>query len=135
MEINQNFTSIRQMQDAYLKNTEKVSVKTETTTDSFQDIFKEKAGVTSDKGLDALRFSKHADARLADRNISLTKEQLERLEDGARMAQEKGIQESLVIMDKLSFIVNTKNKVVITAMDTSSNEENVYTNIDGAVII
>ena len=38
-------------------------------------------------------------------------------------------------MDNLSFIVNIKNRTVITAMDQSENEENVYTNIDGAVII
>ena len=50
-------------------------------------------------------------------------------------ADEKGIRESLVIMDNLSFIVNIKNRTVITAMDQSENEENVYTNIDGAVII
>ena len=72
---------------------------------------------------------------MADRNISLTKEQLDRLEQGTKKADEKGIKESLVIMDNLSFIVNIKNRTVITAMDQSENEENVYTNIDGAVII
>ena len=72
---------------------------------------------------------------MADRNISLTKEQLDRLEQGTKKADEKGIRESLVIMDNLSFIVNIKNRTVITAMDQSENEENVYTNIDGAVII
>ena len=72
---------------------------------------------------------------MADRNISLTKEQLDRLERGTKKADEKGIRESLVIMDNLSFIVNIKNRTVITAMDQSENEENVYTNIDGAVII
>ena len=72
---------------------------------------------------------------MADRNISLTKEQLDRLEQGTKKADEKGIRESLVIMDNLSFIVNIKNRTVITAMDQSENEENVYTNIEGAVII
>ncbi|MEI3227701.1 MAG: TIGR02530 family flagellar biosynthesis protein [Lachnospiraceae bacterium] len=67
--------------------------------------------------------------------MSLTKEQLDRLEQGTKKADEKGIRESLVIMDNLSFIVNIKNRTVITAMDQSENEENVYTNIDGAVII
>lgn len=135
MEVGQNFTSIRQIQDTYLQKKEVASLKTEKAEESFQDIFKEKAGIISNKGLDALRFSKHAGERLADRNINLTKEQLERLEEGARRAQEKGIHDSLVIMDDISFIVNIKNKTVITAMDTSSKEENVYTNIDGAVII
>lgn len=38
-------------------------------------------------------------------------------------------------MDSLSFIVNTKNNTVITAMEQSGDTDNVYTNIDGAVII
>ena len=34
-----------------------------------------------------------------------------------------------------SFIVNVPNKTVVTAMDQTESEDNVYTNIDGAVII
>ena len=48
------------------------------------------------------------------------------------MAREKGIGESLVLVDDLAFIVNVKNNTVITAMDDSS--EGIFTNIDGAVI-
>lgn len=133
MNINQKFTSIRQIQETYLpKNSQEIKPGGEKT-QAFQDIFRETAGLSSDKGVDALKFSKHADARMADRNISLTEEQLGRLKEGARRADEKGIRESLVIMDDLSFIVNVKNRTVITAMDNSSS--NVYTNIDGAVII
>lgn len=82
-----------------------------------------------------LRFSKHAGERLAQRDINLTEEQLSRLEDGAQKASAKGIKESLVLMDGMAFIVNTKNNLVITAMSQSGADENVYTNIDGAVII
>ena len=132
MNINQNFSSIQQIQETYLpkhRETSKINTGEKKT---FEDIFKQKAGLNSE--IDSLKFSKHADDRLADRNINLTEEQLGRLEEGTRKAEEKGIQESLVIMDNLSFIVNVKNKTVITAMDTNSSD-NVYTNIDGAVII
>ena len=131
--INQNFTSIQQMQGAYLKNNPLVHNQ-EKRTSSFEEILKTKAGIAEEEQL-SLKFSKHAGARLADRNISLTQEQLGRLEEGARKAGEKGIQESLVLMDGLAFIVNVKNKTVITAMDSSESKDNVYTNIDGAVII
>ena len=47
----------------------------------------------------------------------------------------KGIKESLVLLDDLAFIVNTENKIVVTAMSQAANDENIYTNIDGAVII
>ncbi|MDE7260290.1 MAG: flagellar protein, partial [Lachnospiraceae bacterium] len=82
-----------------------------------------------------VRFSKHAANRLNDRNIELTKDQVERLNMGAAKAGAKGINESLVIVDSLAFIVNVPNQTVITAMDQTETDENVFTNIDGAVII
>ncbi len=132
MNINQNYTSIRQIQETYLPKSHLNTGTVQEQNQGFSDIFAQKAGL-GDENYE-LKFSKHADARLADRNINLTNEQLKRLDAGAKMAGEKGIQESLVIMDNLSFIVNVKNKTVITAMD-QSEKSNVYTNIDGAVII
>ena len=73
--------------------------------------------------------------RLADRGIELTDAQLERLNDGAQKAGQKGIRDSLVIVDNLAFIVNVPNKTVVTAMDSRETEENVFTNINGAVIM
>ncbi len=83
--------------------------------------------------LGELKFSKHANERLASRNIDLTDDQLERLESGAKKASEKGINESLVMVDNLAFIVNVKNNTVITAVN--DGEDRVFTNIDGAVIM
>ena len=80
-----------------------------------------------------LKFSRHANERLASRNIDLADEQIERLELGAKKAGEKGIQESLVMVDNLAFIVNVKNNTVITAVN--DGEDKVFTNIDGAVIM
>ena len=69
------------------------------------------------------------------RNIELTNSQMERLKEGAQKAQEKGIRESLVIVDQLAFIVNIPNSTVVTAMNQSDTADNIFTNIDGAVII
>jgi len=55
------------------------------------------------------------------------------LETGAKKALEKGINESLVMVDNLAFIVNVKNNTVITAVN--DGEDKVFTNIDGAVVI
>ena len=60
---------------------------------------------------------------------------MQRLQEGTKKANEKGIKESLMIMDNIAFIVNIKNQVVVTAMDSSTNTENIFTNIDGAVIV
>ena len=80
-----------------------------------------------------LRFSKHAYERLASRNIDMTDEQLIRLEEGAKKAFEKGIKESLVMVDNLAFIVSITNNTVITAV--GDEDSKVFTNIDGAVIV
>lgn len=73
--------------------------------------------------------------RLEQRDIALSADQSQRLEAGVAKASEKGIKESLVIVDSLAFIVNVPNQTVVTAMDQTESDENVFTNIDGAVII
>ena len=105
---------------------------------SFQDILKQKniaEAANEVSGGEGVKFSKHADMRLKQRDITLTDEQLSRLNEGTQKAGLKGIRESLVIMDDLAFIVNTKSKTVVTAMDQNNSEDNIFTNIDGAVII
>ncbi len=97
---------------------------------SFQEVLQSR--VRAD---DNLRFSKHASARLEQRGIDLTDGQLERLMDGTRRAGQKGIRDSLVIVDELAFIVNIPNSTVVTAMDSKDAVENIFTNIDGAVIM
>ncbi len=128
---NGQFLSIEQLQDQYL-NQNKKTQSTETSQVSFQEILERTAEKTDGSGL---KFSKHAANRLADRKIELTDSQLERLSEGTAKASEKGIKESLVLMDELAFIVNIPNNTVITAMSQGETNENVYTNIDGAVII
>jgi flagellar operon protein len=83
----------------------------------------------------ALKFSKHANERLTSRSIELSQDQMERLQDGVNKAKSKGIKESLVLMDDIAFVVNVPNRTVITAMEQEKTEEQIFTNIDGAVII
>ena len=102
---------------------------------SFEDVLNRK--LEENRGVsqkNEVKFSKHAMTRLDNRNISLTEVQMERLNEGARKAGEKGIKESLVLVDELAFIVNVENKTVVTAMNQGNNDENIFTNIDGAVI-
>ena len=73
--------------------------------------------------------------RLNDRNITLSAEQNERLENAVKEADNKGVNESLFLVDDLAFIVNVPNRTVITAMEQSETNSNVFTNIDGAVIM
>lgn len=128
---NSGFLSIEQLQDQYL-NQNKTSVPVKTTDGrSFQEILES----SQNRSTGEVKFSKHAAGRLADRNIELTSGQMERLQEGTQRAQQKGIKESLVIVDQLAFIVNIPNSTVVTAMNQNDAVENVFTNIDGAVII
>lgn len=84
---------------------------------------------------DELRFSKHANERLRDRKIELSKQDIDKLGYAVKKAGEKGIQNSLVLMNNRAFIVNVKTGTVITAVDEGHLKENIFTNIDGAVIV
>jgi flagellar operon protein len=126
--------SIEQVTNAYLNNG---SVERQEGTDSQEISFEEALEQARSKELDSnqVTFSKHANDRLASRNINLNDEQMLRLNNGIMQAKEKSINESLVMMDNIAFIVNIKNNTVITAMDQATNDSNIFTNIDGAVIV
>ena len=79
-----------------------------------------------------VKFSKHATERLDDRDITITDEQMQRLNNGVKQAETKGINESLVMVDDIAFIVNVKNNTVVTAV--TGDDTKVFSNIDGAVI-
>ncbi len=128
---NNEYLSIEQVTDRYLNGVQKTESQRTTDGLSFQDILQQKSLTT--RG--GLKFSKHALGRLSDRNIELDSGQLERLNLGAAKAEAKGIRDSLVIVDKMAFIVNVPNQTVVTAMDSTETNENVFTNINGAVIV
>ena len=132
MEIqNSRFLSIEQVQDQYLNQTRSSTPVKSTDGKSFQEILESRQLETGSE----VKFSKHASGRLAERNIRLTENQMDRLTEGAKKAGAKGIKESLVIVDQFAFIVNVPNHTVVTAMDQTEADENVFTNIDGAVIM
>ena len=116
-----------------VKNTAQSSQKTAGTSDglSFGQILENKENESTSQ----VKFSKHAKGRLSDRNITLTDEQMKRLDEGTQKAEEKGIKESLVLVDDLAFIVNVPSSTVVTAMDQNETKQNTFTNIDGAVIV
>ena len=89
---------------------------------------------TVDK-VQTLKFSAHAKERLSLRNINLSEDDLDRLNMAVNKAAMKGARQSLLVMDNQAFIVSVPNRTVITALDGGSMKENVFTNIDSAVIV
>ena len=82
-----------------------------------------------------LKVSGHAQTRLQSRNIQLTQAEWNRVAEGVNKAAAKGSKESLVMVDNVALVVSVKNRTVITAVDQSHLKDNVFTNIDSAVIV
>jgi flagellar operon protein len=86
------------------------------------------------KELQEVKFSKHAQERLNERNIQLDQQDLSHLHQAIALAEKKGANDSLVLLRDMAFIVSVKNKTVVTAMQGENMKDNVFTNIDSAVI-
>ena len=80
-------------------------------------------------------FSKHAMERAEERGIEVTPTLLDRLTDSVEKAQAKGATNILALDRSRAFIINVPNSRVITTMRQDEMKENVFTNIDGAVIL
>ena len=84
---------------------------------------------------EGVSFSKHAAQRAAQRSIDLSADNIARLNAGVRLAEEKGLGDTLILVDKTAFVVNVPNNLVITAVHGTDLDGNVFTNIDGTVIM
>ena len=101
-----------------------------TDTKSFADVLSETLSKSSD-----VNFSKHAVKRAMEHNIDLNDESISRLNEGVRIAEEKKLEEPLILVGSTAFLVNIPNNTVITAVDSGNMKGNVFTNIDGTVIV
>jgi len=119
-----HLSQVSQVTNIPRSKTENTAQNTSVSAANFRDILGSKMPV---------QFSKHATLRLDSRNISLTNDQMERVADGIGKASDKGIRDSLVLVDDIALLINVKSRTVITAM--SQENENVFSNIDGAVIV
>ena len=81
-----------------------------------------------------ITFSAHAMNRLNERGLILGSDELTRLSQAVTKAGEKGATDSLILVNDMAFIVSIKNQTVITAMSGEAMKDNVFTNIDSAII-
>jgi flagellar operon protein len=82
----------------------------------------------------ALKFSAHAQIRIQSRQIPWGPAETARLEGAVQRAAGKGARESLVLLDQTALVVSVSNRTVITVVDREQLKQNVFTNIDSAVI-
>lgn len=84
----------------------------------------EKAGYT---------LSKHAAERLKEMNFS--EDDMKNIEKGFELAKDKGAKNSVMVYKDVAIIASIENKTIITAVDKSRAESNVFTNVDSVVIL
>ncbi|MGL4338000.1 MAG: TIGR02530 family flagellar biosynthesis protein [Turicibacter sp.] len=82
-----------------------------------------------------LKVSNHALKRLEQRNISLSQPDLQRIDQALKNVELKGGRESLVMYKDLMLVASVKNRTIITVMEQSNQSEEIFTNIDSAVVI
>lgn len=98
---------------------------------AFQSLFSERLVQQSE----GVRLSRHAQQRVEQRGIEMTPSLLNDITNSVDKARAKGVRDIVVISPQQAFIVNVPSRLVITAMTTEEMKENVFTNIDGAVIL
>ena len=82
-----------------------------------------------------LKISKHANDRLKERNIHISDAEWAHVSSKVNEAKMKGIKDSLVLMEQAALIVSAKNSTVITAMDRMEAKDQLFTNIDGTIVL
>ena len=85
-------------------------------------------------GATGVQFSKHAAERVQRRGIAGDPATVQRLEKGVELAAKKGSRAAVVLVDSTAYVVAPQTKTVITAVDQSQMKEQVFTNIDTAVL-
>lgn len=101
----------------------------ETPNHSFKDQFRSEMEKTE------LKISKHAKQRMNERDIQLEDNEWNQLQEKVMEAKKKGINDSLVLMKDVALIVSAKNNTIVTAMNREETKSQIFTNINGTIVI
>ncbi|RFU71291.1 flagellar protein [Peribacillus saganii] len=102
---------------------------------SFQQNFTQHLQSAFNTKTPGLTVSKHAQMRLDQRNITIDNERWARVEEKIGEARKMGVTDSLVLLQDAALIVSAKNNTVITAMDRDEASSQIFTNINGTILL
>ncbi|MGE7661914.1 TIGR02530 family flagellar biosynthesis protein [Peribacillus sp. NPDC097197] len=102
----------------------------QTVQQGFQQHFK-----TAVTDVEKLTISKHAQMRMNQRKIEINPQTWDLIADKASEAKKMGVTESLIITDNAALVVSTKNNKVITVMDRDEASSQIFTNINGTILL
>lgn len=125
-----NKIDIRQLENRLINSSKLTERKQINSNKDFRQIFEKIQNKDEE-----IKFSKHATERLNSRNMNLSLDDMNRLKSAFHKAESKGVKDALILMDDKAFIANINNKIIITTVNKEQLKDNIFTNIDGAVII
>ena len=96
---------------------------------------REIASASQERESFSVAFSKQARARAEERGIEVTDTLMDQLADSVERASAKGATNILAFDATRAFIINIPHGRVITTMSQEEMQENIFTNIDGAVLL
>lgn len=82
-----------------------------------------------------LKVSKHASDRIKERNIDIPDELWQTIGEKVQEARQKGITDSLVVLNDATLLVSAKNNTVVTALNRQEARNRIFTNINGTILI
>jgi flagellar operon protein len=82
-----------------------------------------------------VKVSAHAQERLKQQNITISQQDLGRINDATNMAEKKGSRESLMLLKDVALVVNISNRTIITAVNKARQKDKIFTNIDSTIIL
>ena len=84
---------------------------------------------------EGLTISKHASQRLEQRGIHFNEARWNQIGEKVKEAKTIGVKDSLVLVDEAALIVSAQNHTVITAMNRAEASEQIFTNINGTIVM
>ena len=84
---------------------------------------------------EGLTISKHARQRLEQRGINIDEARWDQIGEKIKEAKSMGVKDSLVLVDDTALIVSAKNNTVITAMNRAEATAQIFTNINGTILM
>ncbi len=102
--------------------------------DPFADALKQARGAQQQPA-PTVKLSAHAEQRIAQRGISLTRPERQDLSQALDKLNEKGSNDALLLRSDAAFVVNVPNRTIVTAMNQSDLQERIFTQIDSAMLV
>ncbi len=99
---------------------------------SFKDVLEQ---VVNSPNSVNLSFSKHALKRSQQRGINFDQDDLAKISEAVDKMGKKGTREALLLYRDIALLVNVRDKKVITCVDRERLKQDVFTNIDGVMIV